>query len=1138
MKNIYIHILSLLLLGIQFSCSDDPIYGTVDKQGSATIDLTMSFHPFKASELGTRTSGAAIKELNKLSVLIYKPGKEGQQEIVRIQHFNSGEFKTETNTEMPSDYQRDPSNVLPDDTFSQAEETTVRASAKLDPLPFGVYYIYAVGNVDPEELTEETAATPDMLKDMCFSWKSKDIADNNQMFGFFTYDTPQDRSSTYFSASRILLDKPNIRLHSWMKRLASKVSIVFDPSGLHEGIFIYINKVTVKDIPRQCYLGKDNTPSKKEDLEDGESIFYGENNAVVAPRPEADKNHSNWLLLSKGAGLQGAVEEKNGVEITHSETCESLFFYENMQGNKQNDPDKDSYDKTPDWDKVGTNVTEGDIENDWKDRIPYGSYIEVEGYYVSENHANMSEGPIKYRFMLGRDTKYDYNAERNMHYKLTLKFKGYANQPDWHIEYHENEPDAYIPELLYVPYLYNKLSYIPMRLTGNCISIKAQIVENNWAPYDEKTGTVPASSEVGTTDLAHKVLSFRWNKTVYDNAAGNYTYGLHSPSYYAEQYGIFNDEETQNGVTKKEYEYIYGSNAKITPIWAGFLSLTVPAAHENGEIRDLPNELFNDIRTSWYSSHNGTAGNGERAINGLREYFLGTYPSEAEAKDVHTPENKLPQHERFVDLSDQSDLHSGTLNAVTVVKNADRSTTVEFPVWTRPKAMIYISGFSGNNPYQVYMRKALIRFTFKFRLESGDIITRVKYLPVYQVRRVVNPKGIWRSGSKTEAFHVRLKHLEYAGAETFESIRSRGTWEAKITAESNPGHIYLSKMGGASGTITGSTGTRIEFFVNFKEKITDGTNACAVITIKYHGGTAEHTILVRHGFDNPIAIAQDGAKWSSYSVFDFDKDTPDKSTGTVHANLTVNPLALGSMFKRGNFKEGITISNNKIWGPLVSIERDSLHLTNGKRKLWKDIFGAIANPTSTTADNSWKWPDVEAGGVTYSVPSKQDFEDLIKYDVGYGVCYGDGAYSTAENINSAFSFFDDTNTHRSHENGMRGVFAFNPENGNNIFFPIGAFGMGRRTDQNCADSSEKGHLRYGSKSTVLQVDSENIWNEHRPIAYDNGHSMGAIYWTKGLEGNYIGWDMNYTDMNFHSYDYGMSKYGHGDAVPIKLVVKK
>ena len=76
----------------------------------------------------------------------------------------------------------------------------------------------------------------------------------------------------------------------------------------------------------------------------------------------------------------------------------------------------------------------------------------------------MGRGPIKYRFMLGKDVITDYNAERNHHYKLTLKFKGYANDADWHIEYEEPEPGIEVPNPYYISYLYNRTMNLPVKL--------------------------------------------------------------------------------------------------------------------------------------------------------------------------------------------------------------------------------------------------------------------------------------------------------------------------------------------------------------------------------------------------------------------------------------------------------------------------------------------------------------------------------------------------------------------------------------------------------------------------------------------------------------------------------------------------
>lgn len=68
-----------------------------------------------------------------------------------------------------------------------------------------------------------------------------------------------------------------------------------------------------------------------------------------------------------------------------------------------------------------------------KDEVELGTYIEVEAYYDSRAKGNEGKGKIFYRFMLGKDTEFDYDAERNHHYKLTMNFLGNANDVDWHI---------------------------------------------------------------------------------------------------------------------------------------------------------------------------------------------------------------------------------------------------------------------------------------------------------------------------------------------------------------------------------------------------------------------------------------------------------------------------------------------------------------------------------------------------------------------------------------------------------------------------------------------------------------------------------------------------------------------------------
>ena len=90
----------------------------------------------------------------------------------------------------------------------------------------------------------------------------------------------------------------------------------------------------------------------------------------------------------------------------------------------------------------------GDDTYRLKDDVPYGSYIEVDAIYRSENLGKPGVGIIKYRFMLGQNVEKDYNATRNCHYKLTLKFKGYGNDVDWHIEYKQQVLEVTEPKVM------------------------------------------------------------------------------------------------------------------------------------------------------------------------------------------------------------------------------------------------------------------------------------------------------------------------------------------------------------------------------------------------------------------------------------------------------------------------------------------------------------------------------------------------------------------------------------------------------------------------------------------------------------------------------------------------------------------
>ena len=156
-----------------------------------------------------------------------------------------------------------------------------------------------------------------------------------------------------------------------------------------------------------------------------------------------------------------------------------------------------------------------------------GSYIEVEGYYLSQNKNNIGSGPIKYRFMLGKNTTYNFNAQRNHHYKVTLKFHGWANQPEWHIDYVEENPGLYTPDRFYMPYLYNQKADFPVKLNGKCKSLKMEIVENAWGPRlpddpsNAPAGTVKATGAV-QPGMTLDYYDFVWNRYVWETFNNGY----------------------------------------------------------------------------------------------------------------------------------------------------------------------------------------------------------------------------------------------------------------------------------------------------------------------------------------------------------------------------------------------------------------------------------------------------------------------------------------------------------------------------------------------------------------------------------------------------------------------------------------
>lgn len=1030
MKHFVRHIILFLMIATVTSCYDEFMKQEIIGEGKASISATLDFKPMSSALSRTRAAGDALKDISSLHVLLYDKDKN------LIEKWKIDGYTV-------SDENRNDSDA---ENGNSAETSTKRATFKLpEEIGFGKYYMYAVANI-PDLLTNsaysEAIKTVDGLKGIPLTWDSENVAKNGQMIGFFTKSSAPALSADDES---LIVNEKSVKLHAWLRRAASKVTVAFDGSNLKEGVFIYIQSVQIKDIPSQCYLGKDNNvgregytldmPGSGPDMSDGETITYHEGDmAEDFEYGEGCADHR----VTVGSPHFGS----------HDETAPALYFYENMQGAGVTMPDKrQDADNNGILDFPGLPNKPEDPNKEWnyrlKDAVPYGTYIEVHAHYISNNSERLGNGHIIYRFMLGQNETNDYNAKRNCHYKLTLKFKNFANEADWHIEYEEPEPGVMTPEPYYISYLYNHSMMYPIKVNtgGRKIEyIKAEILENNWAPYN-------ASSDI----------------------------------------------------------YYTGAPNGVAAPWNGFLSLhktTETVLYEN---RIGSNEQY----------YNKVPKRGER------EYKDFVLPGGITSKEF-TTENSEPDDKYRVE---KHPTEANTYN-------------IYIPMYTRAKQMISTTGYTGNNPYVAYQRKARVKITTK--LEGLDKIFENE-VPIYQVRRVVNPKGIYRSLKNNKSFHVVLKRLPGEDQQMFKTFQSEGPWKAYVVKETNGKGITLSvtdpnttelkddpEYGKA---IYGKTGSVIDFNVNFEQSSDNPSeNRYAIIRVEYHNYTCQHLIFVRQG-DKPDDLVTNGVKWYAMNM---------KTT----SELASNPLDEGSLFKFGNWSHPIDALSNK------NPREPWINVTPGDFKIYpEDGF------TNAATGDKMVWTDIIHSNTTDGFGNPQmanarvatgaDFWELRKYsyiEQGYGVLYGDDATETADDIVEVYGY---NYEHNKSGRGMRGCFAYNSETGKNLFFPIGASGYGHRKQSYPATWGDpetiNGVLRYAAGRTKLYPSPVE-----RPLFYDLYKRPGGIYWLNAeipqnyftpTDGVSLGWDINYFSFDFNFISKGNLIRSEGsDACFVRCVV--
>lgn len=1124
-------------------CVDDfrPGFGTLG-EGESAIDVTVSFEAPASVSLDSRSGvdkGNVMDGISDFFLIIYHENINDTFDDGKtykcIQVFKDGNFATSGDPDFrfePMKYEL-ADNRLPSESTLQ-NDATGRLTFKLF-LESARYRVYGVANIP--ELASYDLTTPEQLKAIERTWLKGgkvDLTKNSEMYGVFSV-----APNRFAPEQAIPLQAGSATMHCWLNRLASKVTVSFDGSDLFDDVQIFITDIKVFDVAKKCQLGNPNTPgqdpanpdkmlpaagSVRYDvenglIEDGGTIHLQDIPASFDPMAI---NPDNYIHICNNTHPYHSKGD-NGTDTSirddrHKTDATSFFFYENLQGtgdSKFQDADGDGTIDTPNWE-------EKDGDEGWKDKKPYGTWVEVSGWYRCGTAAmgsapHLGGGPIKYRFMLGGDTDKDYNVRRNHHYKLTLKFKGYGNDADWHVQYKE-ETGIYSMSPQYISYLYNKKMMSTVKIMGTL---------NPQNPY--LYATIVGSDKSGapsgfptTGDATQEDPRPTWWRPWGDDS---------------DNYPDPRTKTDKNGRPIYFDKYINSGDLLDGP-WNTFLTL-----------REVKYVKIPDPSNPGASISN-------RATKINRQYFNKQISGYAKYDILHPKD-----HDEYTKTNDD-----GTDNTTGryIVENITSSGTnigyvVNVPLYTRAKELATATGFTGNNPYSSYPRKMQVRYSVSLiNPDTGKPEWHHMYVDIIQVRRIENPKGVWRRAGSTEGFHATLLRMkDIDGLDDYESFKSEGKWSAEVVGDPI---ITLSTTPEGSGTnvpmsyvthIEGMAGMPIDFQINFT-----GAQGCAAVKVRYHNYTCEHDIFCRNGYD-PIAL-NDGSythhqsgkttkykRWSSFNVYSFDANG--------YPIPTQSPLEAGSFFRRGSSTALLASNDTKYPNPPVSIISPSnipsyIAQTNNPSTGSFDVIkkGGVA----TTSTWTQLKPDKDELFTNWVIGNGKDGEQIatiedfytlanpgdpndplgdINFPIkkAYGVVYADGAIETQKSVNMAHGYTreDGLNSPK----GMRGIVVYNANDMRQIFLPIGASGYGRRKGSGgwSAPKDYSGTLRYAGRSYYFDLRQTDINSTLRyaPLFYDLFRRPGVVYWCRnrlssvGAEEPYnsSSFDINYFTMGFEGY---------------------
>lgn len=1102
-RTTYLLIISAIALCLP-GCEDDPFnkYGGDIPDGMTRVNITASFESFAETRLNSRyntytTAGNLMNEVSDICLLAYDTdGNLMEGFPMELTGYTSG---TENRTDSDAAYN------------SSAENKTACIKKNNILMPYGEYYLVAVANIgeyklvnDKISITKKTSevlennassiGTLDGLRKFKVTWSDDNIRNNRQMLGFFTLSSQKHVPNSQSEFTTVTVNQPNLDLHCWLRRVASKITVDLDGSKLSEGVSVYVKNVRIFNIASDCTLGFGKQHNSETDSYTNYNHTAGEGsvkeNQSHAINFSTDTDYNKWPQIAAGSPYIIDPDTKEKKDL-HSESADALFFFENMQGNKGPNGD---YDKMP-----VANI--GDDGADLKTNLPEnGTYIEVEGYYVSKAMNHISSGPIKYRFMIGKDVTKNCDAERNHHYKLTLVLRGYANEYDWNIDYKETKGFE-APNPWYVSYLYNHDSMMPFKYTVpdgyELVGMEAEIIQNPWsADNPALAGQDPndSTSIMSPYNVANPYcVNYDQSKDPYKFKPDNDSETAYlSPTNKYRGNGFLSLKKTVNPiVTWKDV------NKNDWTDWPGY-------KEENKNLNDY--YFF---------------GKGNNIDRSKRSFNVNGCPADCDEREKYT------------------------------VSKEGKKYTFNIPVFTRARVLVKETGYSGNNPFVGYTRTALIKMTATIKNGSEEK-TESYIVPVQQVRRIVNPKGVWRRSGNFEPFHVTMMELVGDNAPEFTPVESDGPWKAEIIGDKN----FITLDG--RQTVSGETNSKIDFTIRFNRTLTDNTVRNAVVRVLYNNYTCTHLIFVRQGY-TPQAIAPDGFQLNG----DYNKETNNAATSTtavewstfnmIYAGVeATDPRDEGSMFKFGQSTLAIDVWNN-----IYNKDNDGEGTCGAPKE--GDFINSkgpfkMVDGTGNLQAAEKKWNDdwtPDDKGFTNSLMSKlatvRDFEQLYltpNIQSGFGVLYADGATTTQTDINEAYGYYRRSKTNKlapdgkktdSHR-GMRGLFCYYwdrehpdlPCTARNIFFPIGRSGYGHRKEGANTGWSvteivlNEGILRYcalgyGDRSATFKHDG--------PLFSTLYHRPGAIYYAKNKATGFFTWNGQYDtstaiglDINYFSFD--------------------